>query len=295
MDAEYGSLPRRGGMDADYGSLRDGVPAPPRPRQSGMEYLRDGVPESSHPAITTQGRRTIPQGGVKTSFWTYVERTTGERSLPRFFWQGLVLTALYRMPTVWATALRGIVYRGVLGGIGRSCLIEEDVRLQIPQRIFLGSRVFVGQYSYLDGQTSFLKLGDDVHLARFCTLRAGEGGITVRDGAGINMRCFLDGNGGLEIGPNTLLSPGVQVISGNHVFDDPDMPIRFQGTHYGKVTIGEDCWLGTNVLVLPGVTIGRGAVVGAGAVVTKDVPEYGIALGIPAKVVGHRGLKGVSV
>jgi acetyltransferase-like isoleucine patch superfamily enzyme len=87
----------------------------------------------------------------------------------------------------------------------------------------------------------------------------------------------------------------VQVISGSHIFDNPDVPVRFQGTAYGNVSIGEDCWLGTNVVVLPGVTIGKGAVVGAGAVVTKDVPEYAIALGIPAKVVGHRGLKGVSV
>ncbi len=186
--------------------------------------------DGSSPAITTHGRRTIPSGGLAASFWTYVERATGGRSLPRFFWQGLVLTTLYRLPTIGATFLRGIVYRSVLGGIGRSCLIEEDVRLQIPRRIFLGSRVFIGQYSYLDGQTSFVKLGNDVHLARFCTVRAGEGGITVHDGAGINTRCYLDGNGGLEIGPNTLLSPGVQVISGNHVFDEVDVPIRFQGT-----------------------------------------------------------------
>jgi galactoside O-acetyltransferase len=207
----------------------------------------------------------------------------------------MVLTLMYRLPTIWATVLRGVVYRAVLGGIGSSCLIEEDVRFQVPRRIFLGKRVFVGQYSYLDGGSSVLRLGDDVHLARFCTLRAGERGISIHDGAGINVRTYLDGNGEIEIGQNTLLSPGVQVLSANHVFDDPKVPVRFQGGIYGKVTMGEDCWLGTNVVVLPGVTIGRGAVVGAGAVVTKDIPAYGIALGVPAKVVGHRGGKVWSV
>jgi len=240
-------------------------------------------------------RRTIPKGGLSVNFWNYVERVSGGRSLGRFAWQGTVLTLMSRLPTIGATILRGLVYRAVLGGIGSSCLIEEDVRFHVPQRIFLGKRVFVGQYSYLDGQTSFLRLGDDVHLARFCTLRAGERGITVHDGVGLNMRTFLDGNGGVEIGPNTLLSPGVQVISGNHVFDDPAVPIKLQGTAYGKVSIGEDCWLGTNVIVVPGVTIGRGAIVGGGAVVTKDIPDLGIALGIPAKVVGWRGPKGHSV
>lgn len=239
-------------------------------------------------------RRTIPEGGLAANFWNYVERATGGRSFGRFLWQGTVLTLMYRLPTIWATVLRGIAYRTVLGSIGSSCLIEEDVRLHVPKRIFLGNRVFVGQYSYLDGQTSFLRLGDDVHLSRFSTLRAGERGITIHDGAGINMRTFLDGNGGVEVGADALLSPGVQVISGNHIFDDPDVPIKYQGTAYGKVTIGEDCWLGTNVIVLPGVTIGRGALVGAGAVVTKDIPDYGIALGIPAEVVGRRGARGAS-
>lgn len=259
-----------------------------------VQGVNQGTPHEG-PFQSTTGGRTIPKTSLGENFWNYVERATGERSLVRFAWQGAILTLMYRLPTIWAAVLRGIAYRTILGGIGSSCLMEEDVRFQVAKRIFLGDRVFVGQYSYLDGGTSFLRLGDDVHLARFCTLRAGERGISVHRGASINIRCFLDGNGGVEIGADTLLSPGVQVISGNHVFDDPNVRIRFQGTTYGKVSIGEDCWLGTNVVVVPGVTVGRGSVVGAGAVVTKDIPEFSVALGVPAKVVGHRGVKTWSV
>ena len=240
-------------------------------------------------------RRTIPKGGLAANFGNYMERATGSRSVARWLWQGFILSAFSRMPTIAAAILRGIIYRTVLGGIGSSCLIEEDVRFQVPRRITLGNRVFIGQYAYLDGQTSFLRLGDDVHIARFVTLRAGERGITLHDNVGINMRCYIDGNGGVEVGSHTLFSPGVHCISGNHIFDDRETPIKYQGTAYGKITIGEDCWLGTNVVVLPGVTIGRGAVVGAGAVVTKDIPPFAIALGIPAKVVGERGRKDVNV
>jgi galactoside O-acetyltransferase len=236
-------------------------------------------------------RRTIPSGGLAANFGNYVQRATGGHNLARFAWQGLILTVMYRLPTIWATILRGVVYRAVLGGIGSSCLIEEDVRLQVPQRIYLGKRVFLGQYSYLDGQTSSLRLGNDVHIARFCTLRAGACGITLHDSVGINTRSYIEGNGGVEVGAYTLFSPGVHCISGNHVFENPDVPIKYQATTYGKITIGEDCWLGTNVVVLPGITIGRGSVIGAGAVVTKDVPEFSIALGVPARVVGHRGNK----
>ena len=252
-------------------------------------------PLGEGPFGSTTGGRTIGRAGLLANFGNYVERTTGERSLLRFVWQGAVLTLLYRLPTISAAALRGLVYRTVLGSIGSMCLVEEDVRLQVPRRVHLGRRVFIGQYSYLDGGTSALRLGDDVHVARFCTLRAGEAGIEVKAGAGINIRCYLDGNGGIEIGENALLSPGVQVISGNHVFADPSVPIRWQGTAYGKVTIGDDCWLGTNAIVLPGVTVAKGSVVGAGAVVTKDLPDYSIAVGVPARIVGHRGVKGRSV
>ena len=260
--------------------------------QHGISDHDSHRPSNGDPAGAKPGRRTIPKGSPWASFWDYVVRSTGERSLMRFLWQGAILTLTYRVPTIWAAVLRGILYRAVLGSIGSSCLIEEDVRLHVPRRIFLGNRVFLGQYSYLDGQTSFLRVGDDAHVARFCTLRAGDRGITIHDAAGINTRCYIDGNGEAEIGSNALLSPGVQVISGNHVFEDPDVPIRDQGTAYGKVVIGEDCWLGTNVIVLPGVTIGRGSVIGAGAVVTTDIPAFSIALGMPARVVGCRGSDG---
>jgi acetyltransferase-like isoleucine patch superfamily enzyme len=253
-----------------------------------------GTPRAAN-APTQPGHRTIQKGGLVANFCDYVERSTGARALPRFLWQGTVLTLLYRLPGIGACIMRSIVYRTVLGGIGSSCLLEADVRLHVPKRIFLGHRVFVGQYSYLDGQTSFVRLGNDVHVARFCTLRAGERGITIHDGAGINTRAYIDGNGEVEIGRNALLSPGVQVISGNHVFDRVDVPIRDQGTAYGKVTIGEDCWLGTNAIVLPGVTVGRGSVVGAGAVVTHNLPDLSIALGVPARIVGRRGAAGKKV
>jgi len=245
------------------------------------------------PQTPSQRDGTIPKDGLSANFWHYVQRVTGSRSLARFIWQGTVLTLLSPLPTIGAAVLRGVAYRAVLGGIGSACLIEEDVRFHVPRRIFLGKRVFIGQYAYLDAGCvdSFIRLGNNAHVAQFAVLRAGERGITVHDNVGINARSFLDGNGGIEIGPNTLLSPGVQCISGNHVVDDRETPIRQQGTAYGKVTIGEDCWLGTNVVVLPGVTIGRGAVIGAGAVVTRDVPAFAIALGVPADVIGERGKK----
>lgn len=235
--------------------------------------------------------RTIPKGGLTANFWNYVERVTGQRSLTKFASQGFVFTLFSNLPTIWGTLLRGQAYKKVLGSIGVSCFVEKNVCFRVPQRVFLGDRVFIGENVCLDAcyLKSEIRLNNDVHIGRNSILRAGIGQIIVHEGVTLNRFVYLDGNGGIQIGRNALLGNKVELISGNHIFEDPNTPIRFQGTKLGKVTIGEDVWLGTNTIVLPGVTIGDGSVVGAGSVVTEDIPNYSVAIGAPAKIVKKRG------
>ncbi len=233
----------------------------------------------------------ISKEGLKENFWNYVQRTTGERSIPRFVWQGTITTLLTNFPTVLGAVLRGIIYRGLLGGVGSSCFIERNVRFSVPQRVFLGNRVLVGESSYFDVQflEGEIRVEDDVRIGRYCFLRAGPGNICMEEDVQIGTFSALTGSGGLRIGKNTLVARNVLLMSGQHIYKDPTVPIRFQGSELAKREIGEDVWLGANVVVLPGVTIGNGAVVGAGAVVTKDIPSYSLAVGVPAKVIGKRG------
>lgn len=241
--------------------------------------------------VTLPDLRTIPKGGLKANFWNYVERVTGQRSLKKFIWQGFVLTLLSNLPTIWASILRVKAYKTVLGSIGESCLIEKNVCFRVPQRIFLGDRVFIGENACLDAcyLKSEIRLGNEVRIGRSSVLRAGIGEIIIHEGAAVNRFVYLDGNGGIEIGKNSLLGNKAELISGNHIFDDPKTPIKLQGTKLGRVTIGEDVWLSTHVIVLPGVTIGDGSVIGAGSVVTKDIPSYSVAAGVPAKIIRKRG------
>jgi acetyltransferase-like isoleucine patch superfamily enzyme len=78
------------------------------------------------------------------------------------------------------------------------------------------------------------------------------------------------------------------MYSNNHVFSDPDQTIMSQGLETKGIVIEDDCWLGTGVRVMDGVTIGKGCVIGAGAVVTKDIPPYSVAVGVPARVISQR-------
>lgn len=236
---------------------------------------------------------TIPQGNILKKFFMYVERVSGQRNFRRFLWQSTILNLFQGLPTVFASLLRAKVYKTILGSIGEGCLIEKDVRLIIPSNVFLGERTFLGEFSYLDPDSSKNKivLKNDVHISRGCVLRMSaecKGDLTIEDHVHISQNSYINANGGVWIGKNCLFGSNVSIISSNHNYKDPNTSIRLQGTTEREVIIEEDVWLGINSSVMPGVTIGKGAVIGAGAVVTKNIPPYVIAVGIPAKIVGKR-------
>ena len=99
---------------------------------------------------------------------------------------------------------------------------------------------------------------------------------------------LITGGGGVSIGDWVGFGPDVKVWSINHRFEDPDTPWLLQGWEPKPVAIEDDVWLGANVFVMPGVTIGKGAIVSAGAVVYKSLPPYSIVAGNPCRVVGWR-------
>ena len=106
--------------------------------------------------------------------------------------------------------------------------------------------------------------------------------VTFGENVFINHSAILSASGGIEFKDNCMAAPGLRIATINH-----DMNERHKIYTYGKVTIGENAWLGMNVTICPGVTIGKYAVVGAGAVVTKDVPDYAVVAGVPAKVIRY--------
>ncbi len=99
----------------------------------------------------------------------------------------------------------------------------------------------------------------------------------------INHSAILSASGGIEFQDGVMIAPGVRIATINH-----DMNERHYIYTYGKVTIKKNAWIGMNVTICPGVTIGEYAVVGAGAVVTKDVPDYAVVGGVPAKVIRYQ-------
>jgi acetyltransferase-like isoleucine patch superfamily enzyme len=125
-------------------------------------------------------------------------------------------------------------------------------------------------------------IGDDV------ALRSHSGRITIGAksviGGGTTINSYLD----VSIGEGALIADDVHITDFDHRIDRSDVPIKDQGIVAAPVRIGPDVWLGRGATILRGVDIGRGSVIGAHAVVTRDVPPYSVAVGVPARVVRSR-------
>jgi acetyltransferase-like isoleucine patch superfamily enzyme len=112
-----------------------------------------------------------------------------------------------------------------------------------------------------------------------------EGWISIGNDTYVGPKAVLFGAGGIDIGSHVLISPGVVITSHQHSFAHPDRPMSEQPVEFAAVVIDDNVWIGSNATVLPGVKIGSGSVVGAGAVVTKSLPGRVLALGVPARIV----------
>lgn len=137
-----------------------------------------------------------------------------------------------------------------------------------------------------------LQIGDDCHLFDGCKLMidlvSPQSGIRIGRNVAMNFNCYIDGSGGVEIGDYTLFGVNVVILSSSHRFDIPGRVIQQSGKTFESTRIGRDVWLGSNAVVRAGVEIGEGAVVAAGAVVTRNVAPYTVVGGVPAQFIKPR-------
>ncbi len=133
----------------------------------------------------------------------------------------------------------------------------------------------------------FKKTGRNINVEKGVYFGNGNG-IEIDDNAGIGIRARIQGP--LKIGKNVMMGPEVFVYTRNHRIDRIDIPMIQQGETKPKpVVIEEDVWIGARCIILPGVTLGKGSVVAAGSVVTRDVRPYTVVGGVPARLLRERG------
>lgn len=131
----------------------------------------------------------------------------------------------------------------------------------------------------------FDECGENVNIEKNAYFSNGRG-ISIGSGSGLGVNCFV--HGPLRIGDNVMMGPDVVILTHTHNIERTDIPMVKQGSRIEEVIIGNDVWIGMRSIIMPGVKIGNGAVIGAGAIVTKDVPDYAIVGGVPAKFIKYR-------
>ncbi len=166
--------------------------------------------------------------------------------------------------------------------------LPADIASFIPTKPYLKyGYVFVDMVRNYLFKHAFKKTGKVFFIRSFATFYYPKNfSIGNNSLVGARSRIFCDAD--VTLGEDILIGPELIIHSADHNFKDRNTLIVNQGSRSAPVVIGDDVYIGARVTILPGVTIGKGAVVGVGAVVTKDIPEYAIAVGLPAKVIGYR-------
>ncbi len=155
-----------------------------------------------------------------------------------------------------------------LAGCGARVVLEDGVRVWHPDRVWLGENVYVGHDAMLKGyHAGALRIGDDTWI-----------------GQGV----FVHAAGDVTIGNRVGIGPFVKIFTSYHGEVGRDVPILASPLTFAPVVIEDDSDVGIGSIVLPGVRVGRGAQVGAGSVVTRDVPPYAVVVGNPARLLRYR-------
>jgi acetyltransferase-like isoleucine patch superfamily enzyme len=210
-------------------------------------------------------------------------------SLSRYVYEQSVITLFGWIPTIVGVALRSVMYKLILKTNGFAA-IENNVRLRFANHITLGHGSYIDHGAYLHacpngitiGPGTIVMHGAILHVYNFRGMP--QSGIIIGRDSLVGEYSVIRGQGGVHIGDRVYTSPFTQIISVNHVFDDPTRPFVDQGITAEGIVIEDDVWIGAGAIITDGVRVGKGAVVAAGAVVTGNVEPHTVVGGVPAKM-----------
>ena len=223
----------------------------------------------------------------------YRRMMVGEAGFAAFLRYEFVTSVLGPWPGALGYWLRSKFYPGLFRACGRKVIFGRNLTIRHPGRITLGDRVVLSDGVMLDAKGTTpdggIVVGDGAFVGLCTMITTTDGTIELAAGCNLGAYCRIGSFGRTRIGEKALLAAWVYVVGAGHESSRTDIPILDQPyTHRGGAQIGDGAWLGARATVMDGVIVGAHSIVGAHAVVTKDIPEFSIAVGIPARVTGSR-------
>lgn len=233
------------------------------------------------------------EAGRNSPLKSYMDLTVGDVGFWKFLSYEILTTFLGPMPGGLGFFLRKKFYPLIFKKVGKGLIIGRNIVVRHADKIELGDNVTIDDNCLIDGRGSGSEgvvFEDNVLINRNCLIIAKAGPIKLKKRTSIGSNSVIVSLAGVELDEAVLTAGGCYLSAGAYHFDDVNVAVMDQGAYSkGPIRIGEKAWIGTGVIVLDGVNIGTGAIIGAGSVVTKDIPDRAIAIGTPAKVHKIRG------
>jgi len=229
----------------------------------------------------------------KSTFKKYRELFVGEKSFFFMVKYEFVMLFFSWIPGSLGFFLRRIFYPLIFKKVGRGVIFSRNITIRHPQKITIGNNSFIDENVVLDAKginNEGITISEHVIIGRNTILSCKGGSIHLSDYCNISANCSLLSETKIRLGKYCFLAGHCYLVAGgSHRFERTDIPIMFQPSlDKGGISVGEDVWIGASVTVLDGISIGKGSIIGAGAVVRESLPEYSIAAGIPAKKIKDR-------
>jgi acetyltransferase-like isoleucine patch superfamily enzyme len=249
--------------------------------------------DSAAPASADTELRRLAKDREASALAKYRALAVGREGLWALLQYELMMCLVAPLPGALGLWLRQKLYRHWLGHLGGGAVIGRGVTIRHPHRVRIDDGSIIDDDVVLDGKgerNTTLHVHEGAIVGRNTILSCKGGQLTIGRQANISVNCTLISETQLTVGDKVLVAGHCYVIAGgNHGLDNIDAPILEQPLQQkGGVDVQRHSWLGAGAVVLDGVTVGHDAVVGAGAVVTRSVPAYTIAGGVPAKVMRDR-------
>lgn len=207
------------------------------------------------------------------------------------FWE--VFSTLKRMG-FWL--IRGTVKKLFFGKAGKLVFVGPNVKIYHSRQMHCGNNFIAERGCEINCiSENGLHFGEKVTIGSYALIRPGNiyggpkgHGLRIGNYSNIGPYAYIGCSGDISIGDNVMISPRVSIYSENHNFDQSDELLKDQGITRSYCKIEDDCWIAANSIILAGVTVGKGSVVAAGSVVTKDIPPYAVVAGNPARILKNR-------
>lgn len=188
--------------------------------------------------------------------------------------------------------LRRLSLSSLFKHCGKGLILGKTIILRTPGHIIIGDNVAIDDHTLLDGGTGpdcTITIGNRALISKGSVIQAKNGALIIGDECDIGAHVIITSISTITLENNVLIAGNCYIGGARYNLSDLEAPIMYQGIYSrGPITIGANTWIGASATILDGVTIGKGCVIGAGAIVTKDLPDFAIAVGNPAKVISSR-------